>query len=82
MLVNLLPGTNSGNWQAICKYENSENDTVSCRMQADVSFGNVGREGVVTAAQGGNIPTNALLASPTPQKPNTGPRPGGPLILR
>lgn len=50
------------------------------RVQTDVSFGLLGGTGVVAAAQE-RAPQMGLLASPTPGKENTGPRPGGPLIL-
>lgn len=49
-------------------------------MPADVSFGSIGGAGVVSAA-GAAAPRYALLAAPTPGKDNTGPRPGGPLVL-
>lgn len=50
-------------------------------MPTDVSFGAIGGAGVVSAAAGAASPRYALLAAPTPGKDNTGPRPGGPLIV-
>lgn len=47
------------------------------RLPTDVSFGTVGGQ-VAAAAESG--PRYAVLATPTPGKPNSGPRPGGPLI--
>lgn len=49
-------------------------------MPTDVSFGLLGGGGVVSAAQQ-RTPQYALLAAPTPGQENTGPRPGGPLIV-
>ena len=53
-------------------------------MQTDVSFGSIGSAGVVSAS--GGAPASgqqqyAMLAAPTPGKPNSGPRPGGPLVV-
>jgi hypothetical protein len=49
-------------------------------MPTDVSFGLIGGTGVVSAAQE-RRPQYALLAAPTPGRENSGPRPGGPLII-
>ena len=49
-------------------------------MPTDVSFGIIGGAGVVSAAQERAL-GYALLATPTPGKENSGPRPGGPLIV-
>jgi hypothetical protein len=49
-------------------------------MPTDVSFGIIGGAGVVSAAQERAL-GYALLAAPTPGKENSGPRPGGPLIV-
>lgn len=49
-------------------------------IPTDVSFGLIGGTGVVSAAQE-RTPQYALLAAPTPGRENSGPRPGGPLII-
>lgn len=51
-----------------------------CSMPTDVSFGLIGVTGVVSAAQE-RTPQYALLAAPIPGRENSGPRPGGPLIV-
>lgn len=51
-----------------------------CSIPTDVSFGLIGSTGVVSAAQE-RTPQYALLAAPTPGRENSGPRPGGPLIV-
>jgi hypothetical protein len=48
------------------------------RLPTDVSFGTVGGQ-VAAAAE--SSPRYAVLATPTPGKPNSGPRPGGPLVI-
>eukprot|EP00887_Chlorella_sp_A99_P004584 scaffold4.g4584.t1 len=47
----------------------------------EVSFGLASSRGLVTAAAGPPTSSYALLASPTPGRPNSGPRASGPLLL-
>lgn len=49
-------------------------------LPTDISFGTIGSAGAVTA-QASGAPQYAILASPTPGRDNSGPRPGGPLIV-
>ncbi|KAL4425867.1 hypothetical protein ABPG75_009883 [Micractinium tetrahymenae] len=49
-------------------------------LPTDISFGTIGSAGAVTALASGS-PQYAILASPTPGRDNSGPRPGGPLIV-
>ncbi|GAB4823908.1 hypothetical protein N2152v2_010954 [Parachlorella kessleri] len=51
-------------------------------LPADVSFGTVGTAGVVSAQQERPPGVYAVLLSPTPGQPNSGPRPDGPLVIR